>query len=373
MVLGDGRRCGEDEEADGGMEEDGLLDQENIKNLFSPKGNAYYITDSLADLLTAQITRIKTSTMLLLLLIVAVSLLLILATKTNKPRVDHTKTNNNDLVYISNYFKTTFEQSASANDDDVSISTAIRHLNTLIKYHTKSNIDDGMLKLETALYALKSYPRHDKEVKDDSNNKDYHYNNNNLQFIIDTLQSSLSRAKTVDAPFEKDERLSAEIQRRGCLFLGKIIADCSSADYDTARNAVVEKGGLNLVIDAVSWYRFHAGVCKWGLWAAFHICYDKLEYQACFVNHNGIQAVCESIKNNDSVDVTRHGIAILFDILRGNTEVATQAKAIASREGLHDLLVESIREYPDDEEICVMCQQILGSDNTVILTPSEYK
>ena len=72
------------------------------------------------------------------------------------------------------------------------------------------------------------------------------------------------------------------------------------------------------------------------------------------------------------MDVTRHGIAILFDILRGgNTEVATQAKAIAFREGLHDLLVESIREYPDDEEICVMCQQILGSDNTVVLTPSE--
>ena len=74
------------------------------------------------------------------------------------------------------------------------------------------------------------------------------------------------------------------------------------------------------------------------------------------------------------MDVTRHGIAILFDILRGNnTKVAMQAKAIASREGLHDLLVESIREYPDDEEICIMCQQILGSDNTVILTPSEYE
>ena len=91
---------------------------------------------------------------------------------------------------------------------------------------------------------------------------------------------------------------------------------------------------------------------------------------ACFVNKNGIQVVCESIKNNvDSVDLTRHGIAILFDIMKGNTEVATQATAMAFQEGLHDLLMKSIHEYPEDKEICMMSQQILGNANT-ILTPS---
>lgn len=93
---------------------------------------------------------------------------------------------------------------------------------------------------------------------------------------------------------------------------------------------------------------------------------------ACLVNKNGIQAVCESIKNNvDSVDLTRHGIAILFsfDIMKGNTEVATQAMAMAFQEGLHDLLMKSIHEYPEDKEICMMSQQILGTSNT-ILTPS---
>ena len=92
---------------------------------------------------------------------------------------------------------------------------------------------------------------------------------NDLQFIIDTLNSSLSRAKAIDEPFERDERLSAEIQRRGCLFLGGL------AENDDAARHMIEVGGLDCIIDSLSWYRFHSGVCKWGLWAVFHLCYDR--------------------------------------------------------------------------------------------------
>lgn len=62
--------------------------------------------------------------------------------------------------------------------------------------------------------------------------------------------------------------------------------------------------------------------------------------------------------------MTRHGIAILFDIMRGNGETATKAKAIAFQEGLHDLLLNSIDSYPEDTEICMMSQQILGGATT---------
>lgn len=223
---------------------------------------------------------------MLLLLIVVVSFLLILVTKTSRPRDDKF----NDLVSITDYFKATFEQSP-ANDDNVDVSAAIRHLDTVINMKLNPDKHDGVLRLETALLALKSYPKHDKiialaltvilsitnmpSVAQQKFQVEVSNNDDDLQFIIDCLQSSLSRAKSVDEPLEKDERLSAEIQRRGCLFLGGF-----AESANVARDMVVEKGGLNLIIEAVQWYRFHAGVCKWGLWAAFHICYDRIEHQS---------------------------------------------------------------------------------------------
>ena len=41
-----------------------------------------------------------------------------------------------------------------------------------------------------------------------------------------------------------------------------------------------EIGGLDVVVDAMDWYRFHEGVCKWALWEGFHLCYDRHEIQS---------------------------------------------------------------------------------------------
>lgn len=87
---------------------------------------------------------------------------------------------------------------------------------------------------------------------------------------------------------------------------------------------------------------------------------------AYFVAKDGIQILCECIKNNSCADVTRHGIAILFDIMKYNNETALQAKMISFREGLHDILVESMNDYPEDKEISMMCQQILGGVKTLV-------
>lgn len=86
---------------------------------------------------------------------------------------------------------------------------------------------------------------------------------------------------------------------------------------------------------------------------------------ACFVEKNGIQITCECITNSTCVEVTRHGIAVLFDITRGNGEKAMKAKAIAFQEGLHELLLDSLDAYPEDAEICMMSQQMLGGATTL--------
>lgn len=40
--------------------------------------------------------------------------------------------------------------------------------------------------------------------------------------------------------------------------------------------------------------------------------------------------------------------------------MAEHSKVIAYQEGLNDLLLDCMDEYPDDHEIYLMCQQILG-------------
>ena len=87
-----------------------------------------------------------------------------------------------------------------------------------------------------------------------------------------------------------------------------------------------------------------------------------------FVQLQGVQSVCQCIKNNATcADVARHGIAILFDIMREtteNAEMSTRAKMIGFREGLQDLLIESMGNFLEDLEIRMMCQQILGTGET---------
>jgi hypothetical protein len=58
------------------------------------------------------------------------------------------------------------------------------------------------------------------------------------------------------------------------LFLGGF------AEHPEGSAKVNEIGGLDVVVDAMDWYRFHEGVCKWALWAGFHLCYDRHEIQS---------------------------------------------------------------------------------------------
>ena len=92
--------------------------------------------------------------------------------------------------------------------------------------------------------------------------------------------------------------------------------------------------------------------------------YLSTEY---FVEKNGIQSVILCIKNNPTSDVTRHGIAILFDIMREtsqNNDAATQARVIGFQEGLNELLMECTDKFEEDVEVRMMCQQILGSSES---------
>lgn len=184
-----------------------------------------------------------------------------------------------------------------------------------------------------------------------------------LNVPVIAMRESLSRAKLVDveegenAP-EEEERLSAELQRKGCLLLGAL----SDGDKNIATK-VVDEDGLKAVLDAVDWYRYHSDVANWSLWSVFVLCYNHKGNKGELMKMGGIQRICRVLKDNpESLEVSRHGIAILFDMMRevpGTMADFSHLRMIAMNSGVHGVVLRAMTEFPDSVEIMMMGQQML--------------
>lgn len=175
------------------------------------------------------------------------------------------------------------------------------------------------------------------------------------------LQKALQRAKKEEE--EMNEELLAEIQRKGALFLGALADGDTEFDLPTT---IVEEDGLQLILDAANWFRFHEDVANWTLWAAFILCYENVRNKIQFLRLAGITTVCELMKNNPtSLEVNRHGIAILFDLLReGNDREGVkwdpwEVRRIALGAGFQTIVVRAMTEFSDSMDIMMMGQEML--------------
>lgn len=178
---------------------------------------------------------------------------------------------------------------------------------------------------------------------------------------ISALKKALQRAKVEED--EAREEMLAEIQRKGALFLGAL-AD-GDKEFDLAAS-IIEEDGLELILDAAGWYRLHEGVANWALWALFIICYENVRNKIQFVRLGGITTVCELMKNNpSSLEVNRHGVAILFDLLREGNEVEGvkwdhwEVRKISLGAGLHQVVRNAMTECSDSMDIMMMGQEML--------------
>jgi len=207
---------------------------------------------------------------------------------------------------------------------------------------TKQRTDDDVLETssqEACYLLLKHFPRNEKIVSSclfllaliskndtirqrhnttrtsaaaDDDGTPPRHNNYGLETPITTIRDALRRAKSAPSPTEDEEHSAAELQRRACLFLGAV------ADGDAAlASLVVREGGLAAVLEAVEWYRFHEDVGNWALWAVFVLCFDHAENQVELIRAGGIAKICRVMGDiPQSLGVQRHGIAILFDLMR---------------------------------------------------------
>lgn len=179
-----------------------------------------------------------------------------------------------------------------------------------------------------------------------------------LNVPINAIKLALTRSKQAVNPAEDDEQFSAELQRKGCLLLGAL----SDSNKDIATK-IVDEDGLIVIVDALDWYRYHEEVCNWGLWAVFQFCYEHRGNKAELIKIGGLRKICRVMKDlPKSLEVARHGVAIMFDLLREMPESlvnVSEIRRIAVGAGMHEVIRNAMEEFPQSKEIMMMGQQML--------------
>lgn len=179
-----------------------------------------------------------------------------------------------------------------------------------------------------------------------------------LNVPIRAMRQAMARAKALDNPPEAIEHRSADLQRKACLLLGAL----ADEDSDMATR-IVDEEGLDAIFEVLRWYRYHEEVAIWALWATFILCYDHIGNKTELFKLGGIHLICQVRLNiPHSLDVARHGIATLFDLLREIPESPSdiaQIRKIAMNAGLHGAVRSAMDEFPESMEIMMMSQEML--------------
>lgn len=188
---------------------------------------------------------------------------------------------------------------------------------------------------------------------------------------LDAMRSSLQRIQELEVNVqisEDEEALVADIQRKSCLWIGAL----ADGDMQLA-SLLVDEGALDAILNAMDWFRYHYEVNNWGLWAIFNLCLEHEGNQMELIRVGGLTVLCKSIRLNceESIEVCRHGLAILFDLLRqrpandARSATATykilEIRILAVAAGLHDAVRESMSAHPGSMEIIGMGTEMLLS------------
>jgi hypothetical protein len=185
------------------------------------------------------------------------------------------------------------------------------------------------------------------------------------------------------------EQRHAELQRKGCLLLGALCGGGGGAGGGGAGAAqascprdmatlVAQEGGVQAMLNALDYFRYHSDVANWALWALFTLCYESPAHRRAILELHGIPVVLRAMRNcPDSVEVARHGTALLFDLMRQEEDDGGGIPAVGRSDlvdvwkvrkkavdaGLHPVLVQALKSYVDEADIAMMSREMLVGTN----------
>lgn len=185
-----------------------------------------------------------------------------------------------------------------------------------------------------------------------------------LNLPVECMKASFQQAK--EETNEDREQQSAELQRKGCLLLGAL----GDGDADVATK-IVEEDGLEAVLNTLNWYRYHEDIANWALWAVFILSYENPSNKIKTAELGGVAIIVQALRNVPGcLEVARHGIAILFDLLREDSSSPShqqldiwRIRKSALAAGLHEAVIQAMGEFSSVMDIMMMGQDILsGTD-----------
>jgi len=252
-----------------------------------------------------------------------------------------------------NLEKSSKPRNADVANEGIRIKHYVEGLSVLGRKYNKSNHKDELsLPYQRLGFTLiRLYPRNDEVIagsisllalisKDTRVRKRFKYQAEDygLNRPITVLRKVLKRAKEEED--EAKEAVLAEILRKGCLFIGAV---CNDGEDLGLSSIIVSEGGLELILEAADWFRLHEDFSNWALWAIFTLSYDNSHIKAELIRSQGIQVICRLMENNPtSLEVNRHGTALLFDLMRENHEedgalwIPWEIRKIAIASGLYN-------------------------------------
>jgi hypothetical protein len=144
---------------------------------------------------------------------------------------------------------------------------------------------------------------------------------------------------------------------------------------------VAQEGGVQAILSALGYFRYHSDVANWALWALFTMCYESPSNRRAFLDLHGIPVVLQAMRNClDSVEVARHGTALLFDLMRQEDDTdgigmlgssradgavvdVWKVRKAAVDAGLHPVLVHNLQSYVNEADIAMMSREMLVGTN----------
>lgn len=167
-----------------------------------------------------------------------------------------------------------------------------------------------------------------------------------LRLIVQAMRHALKESKKSGSMNETSEQVAAELQRKGCLLLGAL-----SDGHAALAGQIYKCSGLDSIMDALKWFRCHAEVVNWGLWAMFQLSYEFDVCKCDMVRQDAVPLIVDVMRDcPESVHVARHGVALLFDLLRESDEASdvqidvSQVRKQALDAGVHQVIVHSMEQ-----------------------------
>jgi hypothetical protein len=124
----------------------------------------------------------------------------------------------------------------------------------------------------------------------------------------------------------------------------------------------VNEGAVEVIMSAMEWFPQHGPLQQWACFALFNLSFNHTPNKLYLVKQGALGAVLEAMRAHpDALELNRHGVGVLFNVLRSEKDVDTFAmRQVALNAGLVEVLQAASMRFRDEPILSQMASQILA-------------